>query len=348
MMKRVLIGLVVLAWIAPALAQSGGDEIRLKDGTRIDGVEIISEKCGEVAYRRAGSRQVEQAANIADIRYQDRPQRYSQAVSNVGLGRYEQAVNDLDKLIQTAAGKTDHWLLPYCLYHKGNALLSLGKHAEAAEAFGAFASEKAFEEHRLEPLVLLGLGEAQVGAGKYDEAGQTFDRLSDSKCPGDWEVQGKYGKAQILVQQKKFGEARSLLNDVVTRTSGRAGSEDLHGKAQCALGAAWLAEESFQNAIEAYKKVIRAGEEEYSRGMDIPSVLVRAYNGLGDAYRLKAGKFGDKGDYREAAVAYLHVVVLFGGPPEQRQHALQHGASCCQEVGWMDKAKSLSEELRAK
>jgi hypothetical protein len=161
-------------------------------------------------------------------------------------------------------------------------------------------------------------------------------------------VQGKFGKARILLYEKKYGEARSLLNDVVTRTSGRGGSEDLHGKAQCALGAAWLAEESFQNATEAYKKVIRAGEEEYSRGMDIPSVLVMAYNGLGDAYRLKAEKFGDKADYREAAVAYLHVVVLFGGPPEQRQHALQHGATCCQEVGWMDKAKSLSDELRAK
>ena len=342
---------IVSALSAPAAGQTREDEIHLKDGKKITKIEIMKETCETVTYKQGGTRQEVGADKVADIRYGDRPLRYSQAYSNFVTGRFTKAIEDLDMLIGSPGNST--WLKQYSLHLKGKCLLALsrtepGLFEDAVDTFQTFVDEKSWADHRMAPEMLRGLGDSLVGAGRLDEAGVAFDTLAGLGCPGPWQINGKYGKGLILIKQSKYQEARSLLEDVVQKTSGRAGSEDLHGLARCAVGEAWLAEESYGNAIDQYQSVVKAGEREFSRSGALFPILARAYNGLGDAYRMRAEKRDDKKDFREAAVAYLHVVVLFSGPTNERAHALEHGAKSCQQVGWTDMAKSLSEELQAR
>lgn len=341
---------LVAALSTPALAQDRSDQIHLKNGDKLDNVEVIQEGCDKVTYKLAGSRQEVAADKVADIRYGDRPLRFSQAKSDFDTGRYDKAIENCDMLIGQSGDSP--WLKQYSLHLKGRALLALAqddpsRYEDAIDPFQKFVDEKSWADHRLAPEMLRGLGDALVGAGRFDEAGKAYDGLAALKCPGPWEIHGKYGKGLILIKQGKNQEARSLLEDVVQKTSGRAGSEDLHGLARCAVGEAWLAEDSHSQAIEEYAAVVKAGEEEFSRSGALYPILARAYNGLGDAYRMRAEKRGDKKDFREAAVAYLHVVVLFSGPSSERAHALEHGAKSCEQVGWTEMARSLSEEKQS-
>lgn len=348
----IMVSLIITVWPGLALAQAGGDTIYVKGSAPTTNVEILKEGCDEVVYKMAGSRQSVPATEVVDVRYGDSPSSFNRARSLVGSGRYQDALTEVERTLKSLSETSPKWLRPHALYTKGRALLGIAeggdasRYGQAAETLEAFREVKEHKGHRLEPEVLRLLGEALIGAGEDAEAEKVYADLEKIECQGAWSIYGTYGRALIRFQAGDHGGARNLFLDVVQKAGVKAGTEALVGRARVMVGRAWLAEDSYDNAIDQFQKVIREGSARFAESPEFQGILAGAFNGMGDAYRTRAEKYGKEEDYKEAMVAYLRTVVLCSWPPDMRRHALLHGGRCGEKAGWPAVKKSLWDELK--
>jgi tetratricopeptide (TPR) repeat protein len=226
---------LALLLAAPAM----GDEIVLRDGRRITGVEISAETYAKVTYQIAGAPQEERASNVLEIVHESKPLPYRQGEEAMQGGRFAEAA---ERFTVAASSARDAWVKQYGLFFAGEAYRQANRFPAAAQAYNQLLSD--VPDTRFLPQARLGLAQCKLEAGSFDQARSLFAQLQQEAQQKDlgsqwglaaelgtaraWELQGDKAKAAGLyrsIARKAVTErgiaAAATLGELRTSTDGR-------------------------------------------------------------------------------------------------------------------------------
>lgn len=206
------------------------------------------------------------------------------------------------------------------LQEPGRARAALGEAKEALSLAGG--------EVRSELVIDNFLAALLVQEGRPDEARRIFERTREA-----WMALGRDDRAKVnnndlgmvLVSQGEFAAAQRILEDDVAR-AGELGDDLLIGRAHYHLAQLSLAQRDFMAAAEAYHRCV-----DVCRRSENTELLLRAYNGLGNAFQLA-------GDLAQSVAFYERGLAL-----HERVGDLRGGAAIAVNIGIVETARGAYE-----
>ena len=339
----------------------GQDRIDRHKGAPIGGVEVISEDCKKVTYKRGrGAPKDIDVALVADVVRGDMP-----AVLREGRAKLLSGdLTDAEGALQLAQQETEpSWAKEYASFYLGETRRRMGKYREAISAYGQVLAAKA--NSRFLPATKIGMAKCHAASKAYGEARTLLEgflkEVTEKQLSRVSELEARQVLGQVLVKEgnhteaaRQFGTVVSEAQNLGTKAEGdekgryrrvellatrdRASALIAAGKlddAERLLRSFSTSEEDLARAIA----LIGEGEILLGRGqadrarvrlseavVTSPSArteLPRALLLLGKCY-LKLAKSGEK-DARKMAGTYLeNVVQRFAGTDEAAEaQALQ-------------------------
>lgn len=203
--------------------------------------------------------------------------RFRQAENLLQAGDYTGAVREFRQYLRITNNEN---LIPDAWFNLADAYLRTNQKAQAAEAYRTIvddfsSSERAapsiaalgrlsyesgnYQESkryftqlaergsRYQLEAYLGLGEASLALNQINEARQNFERAISANPNSD---AAKNGLGKVLLQDRRFEEARRIFNSVAEKNTTDVGAE-----AQLMVGIAWHRENKYTEALEAYSRV---------------------------------------------------------------------------------------------
>ncbi|MCA9217262.1 MAG: hypothetical protein KDB27_29535 [Planctomycetales bacterium] len=227
--------------------------------------------------------------------------------------QYEQALDALER-IQPDSRDSKIVLeeIEFCKAYSQGMLALRGESdaKQAASALARFLKKNNESFHYYESAELL--GDLAVMLGMFDAAAKYYGAFAQAPFP-EYKLRGGILEANALRITEQYAEAEQKYAEVLRIPA--AGEEAIRQKTLAEIGhAACLAAKGDESAITAIDSVI-ANNDPTDGG-----ILAPAYNALGLAY-LKTGKKMD------AALAFLHVDVLFFGQRNEHAEALYNLSS---------------------
>ena len=176
------------------------------------------------------------------------------------------------------------------------------------------------------------LGQMYMAKGDLSQARVTYDLMATAPWT-DYQMAAKTATARVLLVEKKYDEALTAFDGVVqTKASTPAElsrqQEAMLGKARCLQ-----AKTQHDPAIEVLEKVITEAA---------PSDTAI----LAEAYVLQGQSLRQKGEDRDAVLAYLHVDVLFDREQALHAESLYNLSELWAAVGEPGRASSAAARLQ--
>ena len=277
------------------------------DGKRVNGTISAMSKTELTLKRNQGEPDVLAANDIAAIEWEGGGGELKLGYSDENGGRYDSATqrllkakNDVKSPSEFLKGEIDYVLARVAAKQ---ALADPDKREQAIQKL--VAAQKAYPEHvRYYESVLL-LSQIQLAAKDFAGARSALETLSQAPW-NDLKLAARIAESRVLVAEGKLDEAIAGF-DAVAAGSGDT-SADMARKYEAKLGHArgLILQAKFDNALGILDEVTEKGPADES------TVLAEAYVLQGQAL-LGLGRF------KESALAYLHVDILF--PRESGYHA---------------------------
>jgi TolA-binding protein len=176
-------------------------------------------------------------------------ERHRAAAFYTGLA--ERARDNADAALGALALVTEGELAPRALFARAEVRAGRGEHAEAAALFGEFLGN--FPEHELARGARLRRAEELRRAGRLDEAADAFAALLPEDSDGsadDDAARARYGLAWVRYGQERYGEARTLAEEVLA-----AADPDIRSGAAYLAGLAAYRHEDFADAARRLAEV---------------------------------------------------------------------------------------------
>ncbi len=273
------------------------------------------------------------ANDIATIKWEGESAKLGLARSDEEGGRLEKALDSYLEIAKDAkSGNMKAWM--ELLITRVSAKLALddpSKIDDAVKRLEAFTKSYADHFGYFDATNLL--GHLYVAKGDFPKAQQAFENLA--KAPwNDYRTAAKVSVGKVQLKQNKVEDAAKSFDDAA---AGKAESdaekarrnEALVGKAACLVK-----QQKNDDAMKLIDEVIKAAS------LDEPRAMAEAYNLQGDLLQAQ-------NKLKEAAIAYLHVPVLF--PKEKAAHAeaLYHLHKISGLIGQPDRATEAREDLLA-
>jgi tetratricopeptide (TPR) repeat protein len=360
-LNRLLLPLTVALLAAAARA----DVIVLRDGTRLDGVKVVSETYEKVEYKqpKVASNQSKPAADVRDIEYAATSADFREGLKAwhedadlaTAAAYFDSAATD-DKLPANVRATARRF--------SADCWLAGGNLVDAAAAYADLI--KSWPDTRHLAAALLGKGQALLQSGSFAEAKQAFDALKAevaAKSLGErWEIEGDYNGLVAVVAGKLKGADGQAVDAVAgfealrKRAAGK--DPELEAKCEVQLGRLHLNEGKLDQALPLFDAII--GER-----LDIADqeVLAGAFNGRGrclfnqaqakldaataakgDKARADALRLDAVGLFKEARRDFLRVFTVYSAVQGQQAEALYFAAQCFLNVADKD-ADSRSKVL---
>jgi len=208
--------------------------------------------------------------------------------------------------------------------------------------------------------VLYKLGWSRDRLGETDEAAATFARIPQEHGRSELAVEANYHAGRLLQKLKRLEEARAAYANV---TSGQFAEKAIFQTAEC-----WRAEDRHKEALDAYQKLLADYPEtqflnQANLGCGHSCRAVGAFQDALEAYRavVKATDTIDaasallgegythfaQGNHKDAAKAFLKVDILYGYD-ELKPEALAMLARTWEKAGNTEKADKYRKELRTR
>jgi tetratricopeptide (TPR) repeat protein len=354
---RLILGALALALLAsPApgcAAAAYNDKVHTRDGKEtsgeikadtIDGITIVGkEGQGGINIRV-----------VVRVEYSDAPRAFVDGEDLRKVGRYDEAIPKYQSALGSPA--REFWLKPSCKFGIAACQLEEGSDPAAAEAgFKELLKEHPQTRFRLE--AMMGLGRALTANKKYDEAIAKFDELArEATLPArkmdEWALQAGLGKSKAYLEDLKFDKAAEEAEKVAASCPKQ--NTDIRVQAQAVVALAYVRQSQYDKAIDLLRTNIREIAGLVAKEMDTTPGDTRlrkteaiCFNTLGTAYFKKAVKGKSQDDYREALLAFLWNVVLYGNLfPTEHAVALDYAARCFKELKQDPRASELIQELK--
>ena len=344
------------------------DDILQKGAKNPFKASVISEDVNKVKYKLDGVAQAQEidAAQVADISYDDAPDSYKQGRELLKKGDAENAANSFRLALKQKT--KNNWINVYGNYYLGQALQAwgakdAGKLKEAAAVYSQLLKDA--PECRFMADALKRNADALAAARDANGAATLYDRLAEvareKKLGIAWEARALILKADAFVAANMTKEAEAAYAAAGSFAESNASTqkdeavkrelEAIAGRASLSQGAALLRNKKFGEAQSFFEKVA-------TRPNAAAEVVAAARNGVGEVL-LEQGKARDALEHfarvrvefylsREEAARATYflgktMVALKDAEPNGKKKANEYFAEVIERYGdtpWADRARA--------
>jgi len=290
------------------------DEILQKGARNPFKGTVLSEDINKVKYKLDGVAQAQEidAAQVADISYDDAPDAYKQGRELLKKGDAENAANSFRLALKQKT--KNNWINVYGNYYLGQALQAwgakdAGKLKEAATVYTQLLKDA--PDCRFMPDALKRNADVLAAAKDANGAAALYDRLAqvarERKLGIAWECRALILKADAFLTANMTKEAEAAYAAAGSFAESNAGAQKdeaikreldaISGRASLSQGAALLRNKKFGEARSFFEKVA-------SRPNAAPEVIAAARNGVGEVLL-------EEGKPRDALEQFARVRVVF-------------------------------------
>lgn len=306
-MPRQTLVIALMAAITSSQALALDVITRKSDGKKVSGT--ISEMTrNEVTLKKqVGEPEVVQANDVAAIAWDGGGPELPLGYSDENNGKYDSAIKRYTKSRDEAKNPSEFLKAEFeYIIARANAQAALADPEKQKAAAAALEKiQKSRPEHvRFYESVNL-LGQLQIAMGEFAAARTTFEQLA--KAPwNDYKMLAKIAAGRVSVAENKLDDAAADFQAAAAMAGDQPADQARKYEAMLGQARALITQSKFDEAITILELVTDKGPADES------ALQAEAYVLLGNALR-------SLGRPREAALAYLHVDVLF--PRETSLHA---------------------------
>ena len=279
-----------------------------------------------------GAAQKIPANDIAKIKWDGEPPKLGIAEGDEERGNYEKALETYTEVIKDSSGKLKTYL--EFLIARTMAKMALDdptKMDDAIKRLETFTKTNAEHFGYFEAINFL--GQAQAAKGDYAKAQIAFEALG--KAPWtDFKMASKIAVGGMQLKQNDVDGAAKSFGDAASSKAETEAEKGRRAEAQVGQAACLVKQSKHDEALKLIDEVIKTTSVDEARAMS------QAYVLQGDCYQTQQ-------KLKEAAIAYLHVPVLF--PKEKSAHAesLYQLAKISAAIGQPDRAAEARDDLLA-
>jgi tetratricopeptide (TPR) repeat protein len=274
------------------------------------------------------------ADQISKLIFQGQPLEIERARSQMNSGRYDGAIEELQKISQPPKRPEIKQEIDF-LMAKANAELAFrGSGSVTAQDAGRGINEfirNNPQSMHLFPATEL-LGRLLFSVQEFELAEKEFVKLNESKWP-EYVLKGNFLRGESLVEQGKFAEAVNAYQSILDS----AANDDLTlnykllAKARLAKANALAGNDS--ESIKTLEELIRVENAENA------ILFAYTYNSLGSVY-LK------QDNLKEAMLAFLHTDLLYNTEREAHAEALYNLAQIWPKLDQIERANQTRQNLK--
>lgn len=280
---------------------------RKSDGKKASGTISDMSKTEINIKKAVGEPETIPANDVAAIEWEGGGPDLRLGYTDENSGRYETALTRYAKAKSEAKSPNENLKAEFdYVIARANAHIALADPTKQAAAVQQLlAAQKQRPEHfRYYESVIL-LGQLQIAMGDFAGARSTYDILS--KAPwSDYKLLGKIAAGRILVAEGKLDEAAKEFEAVAASASDSPADQARKYDAMLGQARALIGQKKFEESLQILDQVTEKGPADESG--------IQA-----EAYVLQGTSLQALGRLKEAALAYLHVDILF--PRETSFHA---------------------------
>lgn len=257
------------------------------------------------------------------------------ARSDENAGRYQKAIDGYQKALQ--ASKATNALAKADLEFgiaRASAKLALGEPARIDDAIKKLEDfRKAQSDHYRFYEAVNYLGQLQAAKNDFIRAKVSFDTLG--KAPWkEYQMAAKIASGRLLLKENKLDEAAAEYETVVAMKPEGPVEESQRQEAVLGKARIMIAQKKYEDSLKLLDEVIDKAAGDDSK------VNAEAFLRKGDCLR-------EKGDDKDALLAYLHVDVLFASEKPLHAEALFRLAQLWDKVGNKARADEARDRLRS-
>jgi tetratricopeptide (TPR) repeat protein len=334
MMKLRFVVMMAVGLTVSATQLHAVDRVKLTAGNQSVGT-ITQISPTQVVVELGANRREYPVNDIASVTFDDEPNDLMQARFAVAAGRYDDAIELLEKIdVRTIKRKA---IVADIGFYKAiaaarQALAGNGSIAEAGRQLLDFERSNKNSFHYFDVCAVL--GDLLSAVGRANQAEAYYDKLAAAPWP-EYKMRAAVLAGRALVSQQKYDAAIAKFDEV---TSSQASDKEAQrqklaaslGKASAMAGAG-KTEEAVTSAEEIIAKADPENQELHAR----------AYNVLGNC-------FNAAGKKKEALLAFLHVDLLYSRFPTEHAEALANLATLWTDVDKADRAAQAKALLKEK
>lgn len=272
------------------------------------------------------------ANDIASIKWEGEPAKLGIARGDEDRGNYDKALETYLEVHKDASGKLKTYL--DFLIARTMARQSLDDPSrvdDAAKKLEAFLKSNAEHFGYFEATNYL--GQVYAVKGDFAKAQAAFESLGKSPW-NDFKMAAKIAVGRMQLKQNDVDGASKTFEDIASAKAESDSEKARKSEAQVGKIACIVKQSKHEEALKLLDEVIKATSADEARTMSEAYVL------LGDCYQSQK-------KLKEAALAYLHVPVLY--PKERAAHAeaLFHLAAISPAIGQPQRGEEAREDLLA-
>lgn len=281
---------------------------RKSDGKKVSGAISEMSKTEVKLKKAVGEPEVVQANDIAAIEWEGGGPELRLGYTDENAGRYDTALGRYAKAKADAKSPSDSLTAEFD-YITARATGKAALESDAAKQEAAVQKLQAIQKSRpdhfryYESIQLL--GQLQMALGKFDEARATFGELA--KAPwSDYKLLARISAGRVLVGENKLDEAAKEFEAAAAAASDSPADQARKYEALLGQSQSLIKQSKFEDALKVLEVVTEKGPSDES--------ALQA-----ESYVLQGNALQALGRNKEAALAYLHVDLLY--PKEGTMHA---------------------------
>ena len=280
---------------------------RKSDGKKFTGA-ITSMSKTEINFKKSvGEPEVIQSNDVAVIEFDGGGPDLRLGYTDENKGNFDLAINRYTKAKADAKSPSDNLKAEFdYIIARVNAKVAMADTSKQDAAIaGLLAAQKARPEHFRFYESIITAGQLQMAKGDFAAARVTFDQLNKSPW-SDYKLLAKIASGRIFVAEGNFDGAAKEFEEAAAAATDSSADQARKYEAMLGQARALIAQIKFEDALKILDLVTDKGPAEES------SIQAEAYVLQGNALQAL-------GRNKEAAIAFLHVDILF--PRETSLHA---------------------------
>lgn len=334
MFARVCITCLVLSLLAaPAWAL---DSVKKLSGSTVSGtIKSVNKNEVEIEKTVGGAEKVP-AIDVEFVKYDGEPVQLAGVRSQSANGAYDTALKTIAAIPAASVTKPElqadlQFYKAYCQARL--AIAGSGDIAAAGKALNDWLAKNPNSYHFYPATELV--GDLLVKSGTHEAAGSYYSQLEQAAAP-ELKLRGGMGIGRSMLAQKKFAEAQTSFDKVLTLAGSVKSAEGRSAEFGASLGKAQCVAEtgSADDAIKQVEKVIMGVNPENT------DLMAQAYVTLGKAYLKKPDA------KKQALLAFLHVDTLYSGNAAAHAEALRQLDPLWRDLGKPERALQAVQLLK--
>lgn len=333
-MTRQTWAIAVVAVLASTQAFAVDIITRKSDGKKVSGTISDMTKTEVTLKKAVGEPEVVQANDIAAIEWDGGGPELRLGYTDEAAGRYETAIGRYNKAKADAKNPSDHLKAEFdYVIARANGQASLA--ADAAKQEAAVKQLQAIQKSRPEHFRYYDsinlLGQIQLAMGKFDDARATFAELA--KAPwSDYKMLAKIASGRVFVAENKLDEAAKEFEAAATAATDTPADQARKYEAMLGQARTLITQAKYEESLKLLETVTEKGPADES-GLQA------------EAYVLQGNALQALGRLKEAALAYLHVDILFPREASLHAEALYNLSKAWKQVQLPDRSEEAASKL---